>query len=648
VAPPHPHLGDRDFLAEACEATAELGVACVAYVNSLFGGPDAWREHPGWAQRRPDGTFTEMGDARAMCPLSPYGDRIVAAVGEIAERYSVQGMYFDEPSFQSWCSCENCEAAFKHATGNPLPHEARSDDPAWFQFVDWRYDQIAAFIARARAAFKQHRPQSAFWCQHAFPMTSTVLPQMRKLFEGMLPQRVPASAEGWSRTLFYGQRVERQVQSLDVLSAELWRRFGDRPVTWPGTATSYLRSLAAGRPVVAFLEYPDFPWSLRAVPDDELAYVVADVRARGGHPWFPLYAPGESDERGWDAAGGVHRAIADFVPADAAPIAEVAVGYSPSTADLRSLDDVERDYLEGVMGTVQLLLESHVPFRMVSLDTLDAGLLDDVEVLVVPSAAVVPDETLAALSRFVEGGGSAILLGDLATHRADGTLRGGSEVEELTGARTSAERVPLGIAYLAWGESESLDGKDEADALFAVRGAVPALEILDADVLGSVRLGYQLFEAPPEDAKAIPVVTRARRGEGVVVATGLDVGGLAQRFRAPGIAGLLRTLLRAAGHESAFDVDAPATVSFVPWRTASGWVVFLLNRTGLEDHGTAVPVGPVTVRVPRGADAVRASVRAIGVDDAVVADASAGDGTWTVTVPAVGVWAVLEIGEENR
>jgi hypothetical protein len=275
-------------------------------------------------------------------------------------------------------------------------------------------------------------------------------------------------------------------------------------------------------------------------------------------------------------------------------------------------------------------------------------LLDDVEVLVVPSAAVVPDETLAALSRFVEGGGSAILLGDLATHRADGTLRGGSEVEELTGARTSAERVPLGIAYLAWGESESLDGKDEADALFAVRGAVPALEILDADVLGSVRLGYQLFEAPPEDAKAIPVVTRARRGEGVVVATGLDIGGLAQRFRAPGIAGLLRTLLRAAGHESAFDVDAPATVSFVPWRTASGWVVFLLNRTGLEDHGTAVPVGPVTVRVPRGADAVRASVRAIGVDDAVVADASAGDGTWTVTVPAVGVWAVLEIGEENR
>jgi hypothetical protein len=632
VAPAHPDLGDRDFLRDACEATTELGVSCIAYVNSLFGGPDAWQEHPEWLQRRTDDSLTEMGNARAMCPLSPYGKRIIAAVDEIARRYPVQGMYFDEPSFQSWCACPNCQRAFAADTGLELPRTASADE-TWTQFVAWRYAKVAEFVERARAAFVAHRPDAAFWCQHAFPMTSTVLPVMRKLFEGMLPQRVPETAEGWSRTLFYGQQVEQQVESLDVLSAELWRRFADRPAWWPGAASSYLRSLAGPRPVVAFLEYPDFPWSLRRIPDDELAYVVADVEAAGGHPWFPLYAPGRADMSGWTTAGRVHRAIANLLPEGAVPVAEVAVGYSPSSADLQSLGDVERDYMDGFLGAVQLLREAHVPYRIVSLDRLEADALASVQVLLLPDAINIPAKSFETIEAFVTGGGSAVVLGRLPEVAG---------LNLLSGVRDSGNSIQLGIAYLEWNDVASADAPG---IRYPVRGRVPALTLDGAEVLGSVAHGFELFEAPPEEAETVPVVTRARHGRGTVVTSTVDVGALARRFRAPDLDRLLQRLLAAAGHTPQVVIDAPAEVAVIPWRADDAWALFLVNRTGIEEQGRAVPVGPVNVSLPGFETAAGMTVESAGADGVTVA--TGGGGRPTVVVPTVGAWAVLKITEER-
>ena len=644
VAPSHPQLGDRDFLQEACEATSKIGAACIAYVNSLFGGPDSWQNHPDWVQQRPDGSYTEMGDARAMCPLSPYGDRIIAAVEEIASRYPVQGMYFDEPSFQSWCACSYCKTKFLHDTGASLPLIADGDDPNWSLFVTWRYEQVTSFVQRAAEAFRRHRPESSFWCQHAFPMTSTVVPVMRKLFDGMLPSRVPIITEGWSRTLYYGQRIEQQVASIDVLSAELWRRFADRPIWWPGAAVSYLKSIAGDRPVLAFLEYPDFPWSLRPVPDDELEYMVVNVRANGGHSWFPLYAPGASDERGWGAIAAVHQKLESLELAADRLAAEVVVGYSPSTADLRSLEDVERDYLDGVIGTLQLLRDSQVPHSLVSLDQLEESALEGVQTLVIPGASALPDATIQVIERYVASGGSLLLFGDVGTHNGHGERRSIGALESMIGARAGSESVPLGIAYLQWKGDTA--GTDSSRA-FPVRGVVPSLEVGDAEVLGSIRIGYNLFEAPPDEVDELPAVTRSRRGAGSVVSSLVDVGALARRYHAPGVDELFRTLLDETGHTAIVRLIAPSTVTVCPWKSEKGWILYLLNQTGIEENGRVIPVGPVTVLVPRAGGTKQAALRASGIDGKIEF-LDQDEVTLTVKVEALGVWAVLEITEEQE
>jgi hypothetical protein len=644
VAPSHPQLGDRDFLQEACEATSKIGAACIAYVNSLFGGPDSWQSHPDWMQQRPDGSLTEMGDARAMCPLSPYGDRIIAAVEEIASRYSVQGMYFDEPSFQSWCACTFCKTQFLQDTGAALPLQADEDDPAWTLFVAWRYEKVTNFVQRAAEAFRRHRPESAFWCQHAFPMTSTVVPVMRKLFEGMLPSRVPAITEGWSRTLYYGQRIEQQVASLDVLSAELWRRFADRPIWWPGAAVNYLKSIAGDRPVLAFLEYPDFPWSLRPVPDDELEFMVVNVRANGGHSWFPLYAPGASDERGWAAIATVHHELETFDHGQGQLTAEVIVGYSPSTADLRSVDDVERDYLDGVIGTLQLLRDSHIPHSLVSLDLLEEGRLADIQTLVIPGAAALPESTVQVIEEYVTSGGSLLLLGDVGTHDGNGVRRSVGALQSMIGARSGCELRHLGIAYLQWKDDTMMTNSSR---VFPVRGVVPTLEVGEAEVLGMIRIGYNLFEAPPDEVEELPAVTRSRRGAGSVVSCLVDVGALARRYHAPGVDEFFRALLDATGHTAKIRLIAPPSVTLCPWKTEKGWVLYLLNQTGIEEHGHVTPVGPVTVSIPRSSETRRATLHANGID-AKIEFLDHGEAMLTTRVEVLGVWAVIEITEEEN
>ena len=47
-------------------------------------------------------------------------------VDEIVELYDIDGLYFDELSFQSWCKCENCNTLFRKEYGIDIP--SNTDD----------------------------------------------------------------------------------------------------------------------------------------------------------------------------------------------------------------------------------------------------------------------------------------------------------------------------------------------------------------------------------------------------------------------------------------------------------------------------------------------------------------------------------------
>ena len=67
---------------------------------------------------------------------------LAQVVAEISENYAVDGFYFDEPSFQSWCSCSYCREKFFAEYHQELPVEEDWGDPVFQKFIDWRYSQI--------------------------------------------------------------------------------------------------------------------------------------------------------------------------------------------------------------------------------------------------------------------------------------------------------------------------------------------------------------------------------------------------------------------------------------------------------------------------------------------------------------------------
>ena len=75
-------------------------------------------------------------------PESRYREYLAQVVAEISENYAVDGFYFDEPSFQSWCSCSYCREKFYAENHQELPVDERWGDPVFQKFIDWRYSQI--------------------------------------------------------------------------------------------------------------------------------------------------------------------------------------------------------------------------------------------------------------------------------------------------------------------------------------------------------------------------------------------------------------------------------------------------------------------------------------------------------------------------
>ena len=120
IAPHYPDLGQRDLLYETIAAARHHDQRVVAYMASIWGGSELYGEHPQWAQRKADGSITSWDDeftSVAMCPNSPYRDYFASLIREIAETYDIDGFYFDEASFQSWCSCEYCREGFEAECG---------------------------------------------------------------------------------------------------------------------------------------------------------------------------------------------------------------------------------------------------------------------------------------------------------------------------------------------------------------------------------------------------------------------------------------------------------------------------------------------------------------------------------------------------
>jgi len=155
-------LQGQDPLPELVAEAHARGLRVLPWFEFGFMAPPSSElasRHPDWLSRRRDGGLTSISAAGEVVWLNPFRPEvqqlITELVLEIVERSGADGIQFDDHmSLPSEFGYDPFTLAlYRRASGRDAP--ADPQDPAW---VQWRADQITAFMVRLHKELKTRHP----------------------------------------------------------------------------------------------------------------------------------------------------------------------------------------------------------------------------------------------------------------------------------------------------------------------------------------------------------------------------------------------------------------------------------------------------------------------------------------------------------
>ncbi|RLI11964.1 hypothetical protein DRO33_03210, partial [Candidatus Bathyarchaeota archaeon] len=470
----------RNFV-EACH---KFGIKVVHHATACFTTEEFIKAHPDWTQRDARTGeicfFPHYGGVWLICLNNPdfrraYFERML----DFLKRTGCDGIMVDEVEWlPDWfsCGCKFCREKFKRETGLELP--TGEDSPVWGNFKDPVWRQFLLFRMRSGGDFyadlkrqvldKLGRPMAYLGCLAG--ATGTWGPRWGMSEEQFLRSHniafYEAEASGRPFSYFYA-----------------WQRHFAEIKYYRGAGRSF------GVPVLV-LFYP--------LTFDEARFCWALGVTCGAHIWA-YRDPAESGLFDWEME---HEDL--FVKPE--EVADVALLFSARTRDTYRGYNDEFYVLEWV-GWAEALGEANVQFSAVLDRDVERG-LDPREfpLLIAPNAACLSEAEIAALRRYVEGGGTFLSTFDFSRYDETGGEREDFALADLVGARYGGE---------VSGEF-AVEGSPLGARLDTYRGPLCIVRPLD----GAEVLSW----AVDKRGKRFPFVVRHRLGRGASVYIAGKVG----------------------------------------------------------------------------------------------------------------------------
>jgi len=428
----------RDRVAPRAHAR---GLRVVWYLTSLelvcgecvASGIDPSAEHPDWLQvdrqGRPaqfaavEGVFwLEPDDLDAwLAPESPYRAFYLERIRELAGA-GVDGLWIDVAYYLNaigqfedlWPSTDpSTVAAFAAQTGHKAVPEKGWSDPVWRQWIRWRERSIAAFIREVAAAAHAADPGLLVFTEN-WGMDSNFVTQYAQDPLDLLDDRGVATAHEL-------EPVDQDDRGMLDATLEQWR--------------SYV--LMVRFAVASNRKRPAWVLSYASAVDDSLR--EAAVHLAEGACFYEAKGPEMLD----DTTGSrplVFPWLAANAPlaAASAPMADVALWYSPRTRDFVDGEDSGEDkfdtvgttYLAAYRGAGHVLLERGIPFHIVTGRSTPAELAAH-RWLVLPHAACLSDAEAALIRGFAAAGGRLAGSGEIGTREHWGAPRATPALQDL-------------------------------------------------------------------------------------------------------------------------------------------------------------------------------------------------------------------------
>ncbi len=356
-----------------------------------FPSADCMRAHPEWriasdqsgSQLRIEPDEKNLG-TRLACNQGPWGDYLIELCAELMQDYGLDGYSFDGNYHPPICYCGACRLAYQQERQRTLPEKVNLDDIAYREYLVWRGEKLEQHYAGLQRRLKGIKSD-------AVVMTWTV------------------NAGRYGHFLHSPRAMPTRMNLLIDLPMQEWwldeTNIGASVA--PSFGAEYLAAVTGYRPCGCepYLMSRGNPYSPDSFPPHERLLRSMLVLTHGSTTAHSV---------GWP--GGVAAAAPVFAETKrregwlthCRPLPWAAILVSEQSRQFYAYRDIADRFLPHVFGAYRVGLEEHWPVSLLNDWDVTAGNLAKYRVVILPNAAALSDQQVAALRDYVASGGGLV------------------------------------------------------------------------------------------------------------------------------------------------------------------------------------------------------------------------------------------------
>lgn len=585
-------LGERDPFGELVEGCRRQGMAVLARTDPHAVHEDAFRAHPEWVQRGPDGQARphwSMAGAWLTCMLGAYNFEVMTVIHrEIASRYDVQGIFTNRWRNIGVCYCDDCRARFFGETGLGLPEPGGKDDDLRRLYLGWQQERYFDLVR--------------IWGD----AIGAVNPRARIVPNAGLSRCPPEGTVDLD--------LSRLAGGVDILFADHQGRQGEQAPWHSGLCAKTFASVSAGRPVGAIFSVGlegKHRWKDSVQSVAELRIWVAESVAHGMRPWWTKFGATVPDGRWLGAVKDLYQQYAEWEGylRNTGSLATVALVYTQRAGMARLPGQSCGDLEDHLAGMYQALVEARIPFDMLGDSQLPSCDLARFDAVILPNIAMLSDAECRVLEEFVEGGGGLVATHTTSLFDERGGRREGLGLGALFGVgKVGPVEGPMQNSYLSLaqeGAPEALAGIESTTRVINGVSRLPVEMTVAAD-LAPLRLVASYPDLPMEEVyvrdtePGPPQLILGDRGAGRVAYFPFDIDRTFWEVLHPDHGRLLSNAVRWASRRPfPVEVSGRGLIDVSAWSQAGSLTVHLVNLTNPMTmrgyYRELLPVGPLRV-----------------------------------------------------
>lgn len=531
----HRAMGQRDFLAETIDALHRRGLDAIVYYVFVYVA-DYWDRHPEARSVRASGVVEKQsikitgGPHRfATCCINDPGylERSLGELAEICDKYDFEGVWPDMTFWPTVCYCDNCRKRYRQETGLEIPTVLDWKDPDFVRFNNTRKRWLREFCAKVTETVKSRKPGMKLAQQSASFIFDWIAGGSAEL------------SDCW-----------------DWVSADVYRDRQGMSYT-----SKIFHALSRVKPFerVNCWNVPNIHEHVITKTEDEMRQVAfATIMNDGALTVIDQIDPdGTLHGQNYEMMGRVFSAIEPFEPMLGGEFRQdVAVWYSLNSNFDQTLNgtDVDRSgctsdnekdnpayhahnaHLKCALSAAKSLMYAHIPYGVATKRNLPE--LSRYKALILPNAAVLDEEELEGIRKYVAEGGCLYASKESGTISGDGEYSGEFLLPELFGVSLRG-RTEQELSYVSpVGEGEGVFApaytRKMPLTVYDWQTVVSPLSE-EAKILGTLTLPYDypaedrhssiLTEPPGQfDCSAALVETRYGKGKVIYSTAALELG----------------------------------------------------------------------------------------------------------------------------